>query len=197
MKYFKKLDLPIYQNVLGELEQLLNSGKINWGRQNQICLNTTTDFPDSFLLGAGSLEFDWSKVNNQTAQSGVVKQSVPLKDVILNESDFTELCPQFEGTVFEKIYHDLKSRYHLGRIRIIKSEPKSCMSWHYDRTPRIHLPIKTQEGCFMVINDEVAFLEANTWWGTNTVLKHTAFNGSRASRIHLVAVILDCEYDNF
>jgi hypothetical protein len=73
----------------------------------------------------------------------------------------------------------------------MKSKPKTCLSWHVDTTPRIHFPIKTQDGCFMVIDNEVQHLTKNTWWWTNTVAPHTAFNASKEDRIHLVAVVLD------
>jgi hypothetical protein len=42
----------------------------------------------------------------------------------------------------------------------------------------------------MVIEDEVKFLPENTWWKTNTLKPHTAFNASKENRIHLVAVLL-------
>ena len=56
--------------------------------------------------------------------------------------------------------------------------------------PEFHYPVKTQDGCFMVIENEIKYLELNNWYWTNTVLLHTAFNASKEDRIHLVAVIL-------
>ena len=59
-----------------------------------------------------------------------------------------------------------------------------------DSTPRVHYAIKTQEGAFMVIEDEVMHMPQSTWWWTNTLVNHTAFNASMADRIHLVATII-------
>ncbi len=42
----------------------------------------------------------------------------------------------------------------------------------------------------MVIEDESKFLEPNKWYFTNTVLPHTAFNGSTDIRLHLVVTVL-------
>jgi hypothetical protein len=84
----------------------------------------------------------------------------------------------------------LNQQYILGRVRIMKSEPKTCLSWHNDNSERLHYPLSTHSGCFMVIEDEVMHLEYNNWYITDTTKKHTAFNGSTNSRIHLVAVIL-------
>ena len=70
-------------------------------------------------------------------------------------------------------------------------KPKSCLTWHTDNTTRIHYPIKTQEGCFMVIADEVKYLETNIWYHTNTLSTHSAFNGSKDERLHLVVNLID------
>jgi hypothetical protein len=43
----------------------------------------------------------------------------------------------------------------------------------------------------MIIEDEVKHLPANTWWLTNTLVKHTALNASMEDRIHLVASLID------
>ena len=41
----------------------------------------------------------------------------------------------------------------------------------------------------MVIGDEVMHLKQNKWYWTNTLMKHTAFNGSREDRLHLVVTV--------
>jgi hypothetical protein len=41
----------------------------------------------------------------------------------------------------------------------------------------------------MVIEDEVKHLDQDKWWMADTIKLHTAFNASKESRIHLVAVI--------
>ena len=42
----------------------------------------------------------------------------------------------------------------------------------------------------MVIDDTVNQLEQNKWYLTDTTVKHTAFNGSKDARVHLVACIV-------
>ena len=93
--------------------------------------------------------------------------------------------------MFEDLYNVLRKNYNVGRVRLMKSPPKTCLSWHVDDTKRIHYPIVTQEGCFMLIEDEVKHLTQHTWWLTNTLVKHTALNASLEDRIHLVATLLD------
>lgn len=189
MKYFTELNLQIYDNLLTELNKLLNSNIVFWGRQNQICLNSIAGFENDFHKGAGSLMFDW-KNSNVNLDNNISSINVPLKTEILNEADFNVLCNQFQGTVFENLYKMLDEIYVLGRVRLMNLEPKTCLSWHTDDTPRLHYPVLTQEECFLVIEDEIMHLPLNKWYMADTTKKHTAFNGSRSSRIHLVAEIL-------
>jgi aspartyl/asparaginyl beta-hydroxylase (cupin superfamily) len=93
--------------------------------------------------------------------------------------------------VFEEIYYTLQKYYTLGRVRLMQSKPKTCLTWHNDNSKRIHLPIKTNAGCQMVIENQVQHMPAGTWWLTDTTVPHTAFNASTESRIHLVAVVLE------
>jgi hypothetical protein len=188
MNYFKILDnLPIL-DLYNEFLSLLNSNKVCWSKisKDQICINSTKNDPDNFLLGRGSLIWDWDNSYIENSKIEVEKRSIPLV-----EEDFTEICTPFKNTKFELVYNLLAEKYHLGRVRIINSKPKTCLTWHTDNSPRIHYPMKTQEGCFMLINDEVQHLTENTWWWTNTVVPHIAFNGSNEDRIHLVVTILD------
>ena len=190
MKYFTELNLPIYETLWLELDQMLSSNVLDWGDQNQICLNSIPGFENDYYKGAGSLLFDWNNskidsVNGIDSVSNLVRKSEQL-----TESSFTVMCNQFKGTIFETVYTMLNQHYILGRVRLMNLKPKTCLSWHTDNTPRLHYPILTQEGCFLVIEDEVMHLSSNKWYTADTTKKHTAFNSSKNSRIHLVAVIV-------
>lgn len=174
MKYFQKLDMPVPDLPIDNIEF----------HNNQLCLNTVVGSDDP-TLGTGSLVYDWDRA---VKVDGTL--NVPLRPTPYEETDFTKLCSQFANTVWETVYRDLESRYHLGRVRLMRSMPKTCLSWHRDTSKRIHLPIRTQPGCMMVIQDEVHHLEQGQWYMTNTLPEHTAFNASKTDRIHLVAVVL-------
>ena len=188
-KYFTQLhDLPTY-DLYTETTNLLSNGKISW-KNNQICVNTTSSDPDSIHLGVGSLWYDWSKVERTVDDNNVVHVHVPKRDVQMTGSDFDTLATPFVGTLFEEVYRAVKQRFNIGRMRLMKSEPKTCLTWHRDDDKRIHYPILTQNGSLMVIEDEVMFLPESTWWLTDTLRPHTAFNGGKGSRIHLVIEML-------
>lgn len=187
---FEQLDFPSFDNTYSELVNLIDTKISFHKKQNQICINTVSSAPDDIHYGCGSLLYDWDNARVEEQPDGGVKNIVPKRDVELKEEDFTVLNSQFKGTVFEELYNILNKNFILGRIRLMQSQPSKCLSWHCDNSPRIHYPVKTQEGCFMVIEDEVKFLPENTWWKTNTLKPHTAFNASKENRIHLVAVLL-------
>lgn len=172
-----------------ELFHMISNGILNWGDDNQICINTTPGNENNYHLGSGSLTHNWENKTIITDENGNKKQIVPLYDNPYSESDFTVLCKQFKNTQFEVLYNILKDKYNIGRIRLMKMKVKYSMSWHNDSSPRLHYPIKTQTGCFMLIEDEVKHLPQNTWWLTDTTKMHTAFNASREERIHLVVTL--------
>jgi hypothetical protein len=185
-------NLPIY-DLYKEFNKLLEDKKLSWfidkngvEDKSQMCINTVKGKETDTNFGRGSLVYDWDKVyydNNGNL-------AAPKRNITLNEEDFTVLCEQFKGSLFEEVYNELSKKYLIGRVRIMNTKPKTCLTWHVDDTTRIHYPMKTQDGCFMVIENEVKFLEQNVWYKTNTLVKHTAFNGSREARMHLVVNVL-------
>lgn len=189
--YFSRITGLPEPDLLSPLNEMLSNGTISWSKDKQICLNSPPQ-KDDFHLGCGSLVYDWNNAETIIDEkTGAERIHVPEYETPLKETDFTELCSVFQGTAFEEIYRELVKRYHVGRVRLMKSLPKTCLSWHVDQTPRIHYPVKTQTGCLMVIEDEVKYMPQNTWWETNTVYEHTALNASKEDRIHLVTCVLE------
>lgn len=193
MKFFRHLDYPKF-NLLDDLTYMTENDIISFGYEDdnqpmtrQICINTIEDEPDNYRLGNGSLYYDWDRSYFDNELKTTV---VPPRDRILEETDFNTICSQFKNTEFEKLYDFLNERYILGRVRVMQSDPKSVLTWHTDTSPRIHYVLQTDVGCKMVIEDEVLHLPENTWWFTETTNHHTAFNGSKIKRIHVVAGIL-------
>ena len=191
---FEKIDfLPTY-DLYSEFTNMLDDGRLYWfkdkvyheDKEDQICLNSTKEDPYNFLLGRASLYYDWDNSKKNNGELVVQPRKIPLK-----EEDFTELCSVYKGTLFEDVYNKLTKHFTVGRIRIMNLKSKQCLTWHQDTTYRIHYPMKTQDGCMMIINNEVKHLPQNTWWKTFTTSNHTALNASKENRFHLVACVLE------
>ena len=114
------------------------------------------------------------------------------RDIQIDESKYSEIVSEFKDTYFESVYKVLKKRFKLGRVRVLLKEPRSTLSWHRDPEPRLHIPIITNLGCSMVIENVAKHLPADgTVTITNNTKYHNFFNGGEQSRIHLVACVLE------
>jgi hypothetical protein len=184
MSYFKPLfDLPVY-DLYAEYCRLVKE-KIIPEVDDQMCINTVKEKPDDVFYGRGSLYYNW---DNKKEINGKIE--VPLREIPLKETDFDTICSPFKGTLFEEVFNSLSNKYKLGRVRIMKMRPKTCLTWHQDDSIRVHFPMKTTPECMMIIEDHVKHLPEMTWWETNTLPFHTTINAGIKDRFHLVSVVL-------
>ena len=119
-----------------------------------------------------------------------------MRDKPIDESKYTELLDDFKGTYFEEVYKALRKNFKIGRVRILLKQPRSTLSWHKDPEPRLHIPIITNPGSIMVIDNVAKHMPADgSVWITNNTKYHNAFNGGEEDRIHLVACVLDYKFN--
>ena len=83
------------------------------------------------------------------------------RDKHIDESKYTQILPEFENTYFNEVYEVLRKKFNLGRVRLLLKEPRSTLSWHKDPEPRLHIPIITNLGCSMVIENVAKHLPAD------------------------------------
>ena len=120
-----------------------------------------------------------------------------MRDIPIDETKYTELVSDFHNTYFEEVYNTLRKNFKLGRVRILLKEPRSTLSWHRDPEPRLHIPIITNPGCRMVIENIAKHMPADgTVTITNNTKYHNFFNGGEQERIHLVACVLEDPFKN-
>ena len=74
------------------------------------------------------------------------------RDVSIDESSYSEFIKDYDNTYFKEVFDVLSSKYKLGRVRILLKEPRSTLSWHRDPEPRLHIPIITNPGAIMVVD---------------------------------------------
>ncbi len=117
------------------------------------------------------------------------------RDIDIDESKYTQLVPEFEKTYFKEVFETLRSKFKLGRVRLLLKEPRSTLSWHKDPECRLHVPIITNKGCSMVIENVAKHLPADgKVWITNNTKYHNFFNGGEQARVHLVACVLESPF---
>ena len=152
-----------------------------------ISLNQIPGDPDS-IKGENVKGIYWTKPD----RSG--KEAVRAKRI--DETKYTEFVKDLEDTYFKEVYDILSKKFKLGRVRILLKEPRSTLSWHRDPEPRLHIPIITNPGCIMVIEEVAKHLPADgSAWVTNNMKYHNFFNGGEEDRIHLVACLTDYKFN--
>jgi len=152
-----------------------------------ICLNQIPNQPDS-TKGNKARGVFWTKPDHTEKESK--------RDIFIDESAYTEFVKVFEQTYFKEVYEILSKKFKLGRVRILLKEPRSTLSWHRDPEPRLHIPIITNPGCMMVIDNVAKHMKADgSVWVTNNRKYHNAFNGGEENRIHLVACVLNYKFN--
>lgn len=189
LKYYNKILLPQFNGLLEELEML----NLNWISASnplsahQICLNAAPGYTHDVTFGAGYFA-DKGKSDFFIRLTPDGDERIPMSPKSVYD---WELCDVFKSTAFEEIYNAIQTKYSVGRVRLLKSHPYTCMNWHIDPIPRLHYPLQTDSACMMIIEDEVYHLPLEQWTFAHTDKgKHTALNASEIDRIHLVADIL-------
>jgi len=129
----------------------------------------------------GSLFFDWTKYDKT--------KELPIRTDNLEETDFIETCDIFKDTYFEELIENISKHYKVYRGRFLKSLHKTCLTYHTDPSPRLHVPIYTNENCMMIIDDKVYRLPFGNTYVVDTTMPHTALNASKHERVHLVFCI--------
>jgi len=152
-----------------------------------ISLNQIPGDPDS-VKGENVKGIYWTKPDS----SG--KEALRAKKI--DERAYTEFVNDLEDTYFKEVYDVLSKKFKLGRVRILLKEPRSTLSWHRDPEPRLHIPIITNPGCMMVIENVAKHLPADgSAYITNNIKYHNAFNGGEENRVHLVACLPDYKFN--
>ena len=152
-----------------------------------ICLTRKPGDPES-VKGSKARGIYWTKPDKSGAEVS--------RDIKIDESEYSEFIPDYENTYFKEVFDVISSKYKLGRVRILLKEPRSTLSWHRDPEPRLHIPIITNPGCLMVIENVAKHMPADgSVWVTNNTKYHNAFNGGEENRVHLVACVLDYKFN--
>jgi hypothetical protein len=152
-----------------------------------ICLTRKPGDPES-IKGQKARGLYWTKPDKSGKEVS--------RDVGINEAEYSEFISDYDNTYFKEVFDTLSKKYKLGRVRILLKEPRSTLSWHRDPEPRLHIPIITNPGCLMVIDNVARHMPADgSVWITNNTKYHNAFNGGEENRVHLVACVLDYKFN--
>ena len=179
-----KFDINKLQKAYKEILEIKDfSGPEGVSNFGAISLTQIPGNPDS-IKGHKARGIFWTKPD------GSGKEVV--RDEKIDESAYSEFIEDYKSTYFKEVFDVLSSKYKLGRVRILLKQPRSTLSWHRDPEPRLHIPIITNKGCRMVIEEVCKHMPADgSVTITNNTKYHNFFNGGEQNRIHLVACVLE------
>ncbi|OUV98829.1 MAG: peptide-aspartate beta-dioxygenase [Betaproteobacteria bacterium TMED156] len=187
MNFYKdesiKFDINKLQTALKEVDQrVARQSPLGERDINAICLTQIPGDPNS-ITGGNVRGLFWTKPDSTYEE---VQREKPI-----DEEKYSEFVKMFEDTYFKEVYDTLTAKYKLGRVRLLWKLPRTTLSWHRDPEPRLHIPIVTNYGARMCIDDEVRHMPADGGvWITDNKKYHNAFNGGEQDRVHLVATVL-------
>lgn len=131
---------------------------------------------------------------------GFVENQIALQNITPDKSDwYRDLGGVVPFKLSQKITHTPACledslivkyirKYKGYRSRILKMDPFSCYPTHVDYSPRIHIPIQTNEDAWMIwpeLNECHKLTMGSVHWADTTKL-HTFINGNKNDRYHLV-----------
>ena len=185
-----KFDVAKMQEALKEVDsRVARQSPLGERDINAICLTQIPGDPNS-ITGGNVRGLFWTKPDS-------TYEEVQREEVI-DEEKYSEFVKLFEDTYFKEIYDTLTKKYKLGRIRLLWKLPRTTLSWHRDPEPRLHIPIISNYGARMCVDNVVHHMPADGHvWITDNTKYHNAFNGGEEDRIHLVATVMDCDMSIF
>ena len=140
-----KFDIKKLQNAYKEILKIKNfsgpDGITNFGA---ISLTQIPGDPES-IKGHKARGVFWTKPDATGKEV--------IRDEKINEAAYSEFIDEYKNTYFKEVFDILSSKYKLGRVRILLKQPRSTLSWHRDPEPRLHIPIITNPGAIMVIDN--------------------------------------------
>ncbi len=185
-----KFDVAQMQSALKEVDsRVARQSPLGERDINAICLTQIPNDPNS-ITGGNVRGLYWTKPDS-------TYEEVQREEVI-DEVKYSEFVKLFEDTYFKEMYDALTKKYKLGRVRLLWKLPRTTLSWHRDPEPRLHIPIVTNFGARMCIDNLIHHMPAEgSVWITDNTKYHNAFNGGEEDRVHLVATVLDCDMSIF
>ena len=185
-----KFDVGQMQSALKEVDsRVARQSPLGERDINAICLTQIPNDPNS-ITGGNVRGLYWTKPDS-------TYEEVQREEVI-DEVQYSEFVKLFEDTYFKEMYDALTKKYKLGRVRLLWKLPRTTLSWHRDPEPRLHIPIVTNFGARMCIDEVIHHMPADGGvWITDNTKYQNAFNGGEEDRVHLVATVLDCDMSIF
>ena len=99
------------------------------------------------LDSCGSLIYDW---DDYFPEKDYENSGPKVRDVILQEEEFDLLCDLWKDTYIGEVVNALNEKYGVLRGRFMMLGMKTCLTYHKDKTPRLHIPLVTHDDLSLI-----------------------------------------------
>jgi hypothetical protein len=120
-------------------------------------------------------------------------EKLNIEFLTLPENEQIQIQNKWECLYDTPYINFLLKKYNMYHSRVMRMKSKYCYTWHEDPHMRRHIPIITNPGAFMVIEEKVIRMPVGGVYTVDTKKPHTAVNAWREERVHIVGTILDNE----
>lgn len=179
-----KLDINLdYEQIVKEYYDLKIDNLLKENNHfKQLAIQCRAETSDDIQLyeSCGSLYYDWFEYSKNPVGN------IPFRKIVYKEEEFSNTCNIFKNTLFEKLIDNIRNSYDIVRGRFMLMNHKTCLTYHSDPSPRIHVPIYTNKNCMMIIDDIVYRMPFGATYLVDTTIPHTALNASKDPRVHLI-----------
>lgn len=188
----KEIDIDLDYNAIVEEYYNLDIDNMLKGEHNnlkQVALQCReeTVYEEQLTESCGSLYFDWIAYEKNPVGPVPIRKTDADGYPALKERDFNITCDIFQNTLFDNIIKKLKEKnINATRGRFMLMMHKQCLTVHKDPSPRLHIPIYTNENCMMIFGEKVVKLPFGATYYVDTTIPHTALNASKDPRVHLI-----------
>jgi hypothetical protein len=96
---------------------------------------------------------------------------------------------EFREELYPDLYYtnSVVKDHKIHRTRLMRLLPQTCYTYHKDFSQRVHIPLITNENCFIILDDVLNRYPADgSSYLINTTKMHTALNASNEERWHIV-----------
>ena len=104
------------------------------------------------------------------------------KHSFFDNEEHVHLQTRYEPNYDLEYTNTLLKKYKMYSTRMMCLTPTRCYSYHVDSSPRVHIPLITNEMCFFILEKQMFNLPVGKSYWIDTRKGHTALNGSNPRR---------------
>tara|TARA_B100001765_G_C19326945_1_gene259979 strand:+ start:59 stop:577 length:519 start_codon:yes stop_codon:yes gene_type:complete len=140
-----------------------------------------------------------SKETKETSDAIIDPRYPGMKNYLKEKYNTTFDPNDFKYPLFDMPYiNSIMESLKMVNSRVLNLKTTACHIYHQDKSnvsPRINIPIITNENCWLIINKEIHHLPAGYCYLVDTTQWHTSVNASSIDRWSIIGDVTELEFN--